>query len=276
MLPLALLLALGAQPSVQPTAVVVPIRLSGLSGNESMGLALQVHQALSAGGVAMAMDPATALARLGVQSEGAEACKDSGDCPVALGKKLGVAAVIALDATAGRKSCALHLEGFSAEDGARLGVLDLMSPRDSLKPEDKAALQAFAQQLAPKLAALARPIPPTDLPREPDLRPPPTPSPENKLVETAPPPPTRSGHRGAVIGCGVGAGIAAAAAIALGVVGYTKERSYAPEAGKVVGMSYAKAQDAANQANVMYGSAGGAAGVAAILATVAVVLQLSD
>jgi hypothetical protein len=51
MLALTLLLALGAQPaSPRPAAVVVPLHVTGLSANESMGLALQIHQILGARG----------------------------------------------------------------------------------------------------------------------------------------------------------------------------------------------------------------------------------
>ncbi|MGC4117924.1 MAG: hypothetical protein QM765_25930 [Myxococcales bacterium] len=278
MFALPLLFALGAaQPSVEPVAVVVPLHVSGLSANESMGLALQIHQILSASGVPLATDPATALVKLGTQSAAADACQGEPDCAVALAKKLSVVVLIGVDAAAGKKACALHIEAVSAADGAKLGVIDLSSPREGLKAADKATLQAFAQEIAPKLAALAppkpklpEPPPPTDLPREADLRPPPPPDAPilGADIPSAPP----AGARPAVVGTAVGAGIAAAAAIALGVVGYVQE----PPQGPTPDLNWDQALARANTANVLYGSAGGAAGVAAVLAVVAVVLQLSE
>ncbi|HEY3449625.1 MAG TPA: hypothetical protein VGK67_24945 [Myxococcales bacterium] len=278
MLAVALFVALAAQASPQPGAVVVPIRQSGLSGNEFMGLSLQVHQALAAGGVSLAMDPATALAKLGAKSEASEACKAPEGCSLALGRKLGAAVVIALDAAGSRKNCAMHLEAIAVADGAKLGELDLLSPRDSLKDADKASLNGFAVALAPKLSAMAPapaklpdPPPPTDLPREADLRPPPPP--DAPKLEIAKPTPAPTGTRPAVIGTAVGAGVAAAAAVALGIVGAMQ----ASELGSAnPNFTWPGAQSRADQANQLYGSAGAAAGVAAVLATVAIVLQVSD
>lgn len=273
MLAAALLLALGAQASPPPAAVVVPLHISGLSGNESMGLALQVHQALAAGGVNLAMDPATALSKLGAKSEGAEACQAPEGCAVLLGRKLGAAIVIALDAAGSRKNCAMHLEALQVVDGAKVGELDLMSPRDNLKNEDRGALNGFAVALAPKLAALApkqEEPKPSDLPRETRLDP--APKPEDPKVEIAKPTPA-PGTKPAVVGTAVGAGVAAAAAIALGVVGVLGENELK---GANPGFTYPEAQSKAGTVNAMYGGAGAAAGVAAVLAVVAVVLQVAD
>jgi hypothetical protein len=168
-------------------------------------------------------------------------------------------------------------QAVAAADGASLGVIDLSSPREGLEPEDRAALQEFARPLAAKLAAMAPPVaklpeppPPTDLPREADLRPPPPPeAPGPDLVA-----PASAGTRPAVIGTAVGAGVAAAAAVALGIVGFT-EQSKVPTGGRPT-TSWQDAKAHAANANSFYGSAGAAAGVAAVLAAVAVVLQVSD
>lgn len=276
MVALALLVALGAQPVAEPQAAAVAlVHATGLNANESMGIAARVHQALKDARARVGMDPQKVLSRLGARATASEACVAGSDCAVVIGRRLGLGAIVAVDASAGRRSCAVHLEAISLPDGARLIERDLMTSREGFSAQDQATLAAFAHDAAAALALVLGPPPDlaaTDAPRAIEVRPAP-PSPEEVPPEAVEVSAASAGPRPAVVGSAVGAGVTLAAAIALAAAGFQQEQLLQPKA--QMGMTWTTANDVAGRANTLYGSAGGAAGAAVVLAAIALGLHLA-
>ena len=289
--------ALCGAPTSNPSLAVVVVRRASLAKAAADNVAVEVTAALQAAGVVVDTPPSAVAQKLKAANlPESETCEGAKLCVLGMGGKLGVAALVAIEAGALGKSVAIHLEAVTIPEGKRLAQHDILAQQDSLR--NLPGLDGFAGKVRTALSTLtvAPPPPPvaggtepagTDKPkastgqvtvRETHARADDNPKavPPEAVAKRAP---EGKSHTAAwVVGAGaVGAGIAAAV---LGIFAVaTKDQldremntSRVPGTTNHYTMDGTRAHNLANQANTMYYASMGCLGGLGALGVVTVIV----
>jgi hypothetical protein len=288
MLPLVLALLLAQPAAAAPDAsagtgaVVLVVRHEGLSAMESSTLADRLGRALAEAKVPLTMSSDDAASRLG--KRGAKACRNKPACGAQLGRSLGAAAVVTIDAGKIFEDLPVRVQVLDARDGTvlfdRTGTVtvDRIAELDTFfrevaqeTPKALAPLPAFAKPLVAQAAPQKQPDPRATGPGQasdaPRVTPPPdlTPAPREPgvMAEAQPSPVPR-------YVAGGGAAVSAVAAVtflALGLAQHGQLQARNPDNGGSP-LTYNEAKATVSRANTSFTVAGICAGVAAALGVV--------
>ena len=284
-----LLASLAAAPApAGPTATVLVVRRASLAKAAASDVASQVASALQSSGVPVELSPATAaqkLKQLGVESE---ACEGVKECVLALGSKLGVQMVVAIELGALGRSVAIHLDVLTVPEGRQMAQHDLVADQDAVKK--LTGLAEFGARVHTALAAASSPPPPDSGKVEPTPPPPPpTPAPEVTVHQTKAqpdaatpvppeavakpaPPPAKSHTLGYVFTSTAVAAAVTSGALALAGFLQMPDKKQCSVGATCYGASQAVEQDRANKANTEFTASLGVLGGAVLLGVTAVIV----
>lgn len=253
---LALLVAQTPAPAGEPERkglVVVVSRNEGLTPIEAVTLADRLSLALRNARVPVAMDPVEALSRLGLRYS-PEGCQGKPECFVQLGRELGVAGVVTIDASKVFDDLPMRLTLIETREGQALFRRSYTV--SALQPmELNAAFQSASLELKTAVSGVPGLEDPTDAPRAAKL----TPSSSFSLDALTQPPVPRYVTRA---GAGV-AGVAAVTFLALGLVQTAQlQEERSPGVSR---WTYQQAKDLQSGANSRFWLSGLFAGVAGAL-----------
>lgn len=266
---LALLVAQSPSPADRSDAkgmVVMVSRSEGLTPIESVALADRLSRALREANLPVVMEPGEALSRPGAQRT-AESCQGKPECFAKLGRELGVAAVVTIDASKVFDDLPMRLTLLETREGRVLFKRSYTA--SALRPTElDAAFQRASQELARTLTESEDPaavgLRPSDAPRAANLMPS-APGAENAAFRP-------SSLRPATV-TRIGAGAAAVTAVTFLVLGLVQSSKLQQERSPgVSAWTYEEAQRLQSSANTRFALAGVFAGISGTLLVTSFVL----
>jgi hypothetical protein len=260
---LALLVAQTPAPAGETEAwglVVMVSRNEGLTPIEAFTLAARLSKALQEARVPVTMDPAEAITQLGPQRS-PEGCQGKPECFTQLGRDLGMAAVVTIDASKVFDDLPMRITLLETRESRVLFKRSYTV--SALRPTElDAAFQSASQEIKTAVAGFPG-LEPTDVPRAVNLSPSSV-SGGNALTRFGPMP---------VVATRVGAGVAGVAAMAFLVHGLVQVSQLQKErAPGVSAWTYKEAKELRSSANSRLTLSGIFAGVSGALLVTSFVL----
>lgn len=269
---LALLVAQSPTPAPADTAaakgmVVMVSRSEGLTPIESVALADRLSRALREANLPVAMEPGEALSRLSRQRS-PESCQGKPECFAKLGRDLGVAAVVTIDASKVFDDLPMRITLLETREGRALFKRSYTA--SALRPTElDGAFVRASQELARTLTesedpAVADALRPSDAPRAANLSPS-MPTAENAAFTPSAPLPVTVTR--------IGAGAAAVTAVTFLVLGLAQSSKLQQERSPgVSAWTYEEAQRLQSSANTRFALSGLFAGISGTLLVTSFVL----
>jgi hypothetical protein len=259
---LALLVAQTPAPAGEPVVngmVVMVSRNEGLTPIEVVTLADRLSKALRNARMPVTMEPVEAITRLGTQRS-PEGCQGKPECFARLGRDLGVAAVVTIDASKVFDDLPMRISLIETRESRVLFKRSYTV--SALRPTElDSAFQTASQELRTAVTGLPGLEELTDAPRAANLSPSSVPG-VNALIQPTPVTVTR-----------VGAGVAGAAAVTFLVLGLVQSSRLQDErAPGVSAWTYEQAKALRSSANTRLALSGILAGVSGALLVTSFVL----